>query len=284
VGSGWAQFKQVFAAGHGILYGAKNDGSVNWYRHQDYLTGDSLTPGSSTQAAAPASPPQDRGANARLYGTKGSSVLKANAMNPGAHVPSAHWDGPVQVATWPAYDRIIGAGDGVVLAVQHDGKLQWYRHDDYLTGTSYGQSSGGSKSTGTSPWGGNAGDTVGNKTAVSGVWGSAPSSSNTSGNSGTSSTPNWGSQQANRPNFGGGNDTFGNKARFGAGASNSGGETITPGGTQPHTQTTFNDTAHSLSVGKAHWEGPTLIDAHSGWESLNDLAAPLPTTTGSGIK
>jgi hypothetical protein len=281
VGSGWAQFKQVFAAGHGILYGMKNDGSVNWYRHQDYLTGDSVTTGNSTPAAPQAGPPQDRGANARLYGTKGSAVLHANAMNPGAHVPTAHWDGPVQVATWPTYDRIMGAGDGVVLALQHDGKLQWYRHDDYLTGTSNGQSSGGSGASGTSPWGGNAGSTLGNKTA--GVWGSA-NSSGTGGNSGMSSTPSWGSQQANRSNFGGGTATFGNKARFGAGASNSGGETITQGGTQPQAQTTFNDSTHSQLVGKAHWEGPTLIDAHSGWESLNDLAASLPAASANAIK
>jgi|GEM_PF-3207498 len=35
----WAGFKQVFSGGEGVMYAITNDGVLQWYRHQGYLTG-----------------------------------------------------------------------------------------------------------------------------------------------------------------------------------------------------------------------------------------------------
>jgi hypothetical protein len=127
VGSGWGQFRQVFAAGHGILYGVKPDGTVSWYRHRDYLTGDSATPGNA--AAVKGSREGARATDLSSFHSHQTSQLGANTapqISPSQN--SAHWDGPVLVASgWPEYAKLFGAGDGAVLALQRDGKLQWYR-------------------------------------------------------------------------------------------------------------------------------------------------------------
>ena len=42
VGSGWADFKQVFAMGRGVIYAITNDGTLKWYKHAAYLEGSGL--------------------------------------------------------------------------------------------------------------------------------------------------------------------------------------------------------------------------------------------------
>jgi hypothetical protein len=41
VGSGWANFKSVFATDSGVIYGIQTDGKLIWYRHKGYLNGTS---------------------------------------------------------------------------------------------------------------------------------------------------------------------------------------------------------------------------------------------------
>ena len=46
VGRGWTNYKHVFSGGNGIIYVIANDGTLKWYRHKTYLTGEGLeTPG-----------------------------------------------------------------------------------------------------------------------------------------------------------------------------------------------------------------------------------------------
>ena len=46
VGRGWADFKQVFPGGNGIIYAITQDGKLRWYKHNGYLTGAGMeTPG-----------------------------------------------------------------------------------------------------------------------------------------------------------------------------------------------------------------------------------------------
>ncbi|MFB9990956.1 tachylectin-related carbohydrate-binding protein [Deinococcus oregonensis] len=46
VGVGWNDFRQLFAAANGVIYGIKPNGSLLWYKHSAYRTGAGLeTPG-----------------------------------------------------------------------------------------------------------------------------------------------------------------------------------------------------------------------------------------------
>jgi len=46
VGRGWNGYKHVFSGGQGVIYVIANDGTLRWYRHRAYLTGEGLeTPG-----------------------------------------------------------------------------------------------------------------------------------------------------------------------------------------------------------------------------------------------
>jgi hypothetical protein len=38
-GSGWANFKSVFATDNGVIYGIQADGKLIWYKHNGYLNG-----------------------------------------------------------------------------------------------------------------------------------------------------------------------------------------------------------------------------------------------------
>ena len=39
VGNGWNGFARVFGGGQGVIYAVKPDGTLLWYRHTGYLTG-----------------------------------------------------------------------------------------------------------------------------------------------------------------------------------------------------------------------------------------------------
>jgi hypothetical protein len=46
VGRGWTGYKHVFSGGDGVIYVIASDGTLKWYRHKAYLTGEGLeTPG-----------------------------------------------------------------------------------------------------------------------------------------------------------------------------------------------------------------------------------------------
>jgi hypothetical protein len=49
VGSGWQNVRQAFSSGDGIIYAAKQDGSLWWYRHRGWLNGNP-SPTSATRA------------------------------------------------------------------------------------------------------------------------------------------------------------------------------------------------------------------------------------------
>ena len=38
-------------------------------------------------------------------------------------------------AGWNDFQQIVPAGGGVILAIQNDGRLCWYKHNGYLTGS-----------------------------------------------------------------------------------------------------------------------------------------------------
>ena len=121
VGSGWNGFTAVFSAGHGVIYAIKPNGDLVWYRHSDYLTGTTVGP------SGPRS-----GNSSRVFGS--AAIVEA------AGVP--HWSGPITVGNgWAGFKTVVPAGDGVILAIRPNGELDWYKHDDYLTGTSLGQPS-----------------------------------------------------------------------------------------------------------------------------------------------
>lgn len=92
VGRGWSGYKHVFSGGEGVIYVIANDGTLKWYRHKAYLTGDGLD-------------------------TTGA------------------WEGPKNVGRgWSDVQQVFSSGNGVIYAITPDGKLWWYRHHGYLKG------------------------------------------------------------------------------------------------------------------------------------------------------
>jgi hypothetical protein len=52
----------------------------------------------------------------------------------GLETPGA-WEGPKEVGRgWNGFRQIVPAGAGVILVIENDGKLRWYRHNGYLSG------------------------------------------------------------------------------------------------------------------------------------------------------
>lgn len=304
VGSGWADFTQVFSAGQGIIYGVRADGSLMWYHHKDYLTGDSVTTTITTSDTP----------------TIGKSRLAARALGNSNSNAIAHWDGPVQVGTgWNNFRAVIPAGNGLLLAVHNNGKLQWYRHADFLTGTSMGNpgaAAGNSPRTSMAA-AADAAATSADKTAVNAgtvsrsalaaSWGQ-PAAAAGQTNAGA---PNWGSPSTGGSSLGSmrnAQGTFGSPSSLGGrGGSlrqnnSMGAESINAlaqqpvqsamnaGGPPNHAGPTGNPTSGLQSVvnktelvGVAHWDGPHTIDDKSGWQLLTPIAAVLPVTVQSSV-
>jgi hypothetical protein len=116
VGSGWGAFTKIVPAGDGVLYGIGNDGTLRWYRQNDVA--DPSTQGPMGIGGA---------------GTTRSSLGGVRQMI--AAAPS-HFTGPNVVGTgWGHFVHVFSTGEGVVYAVDPEGKLWWYKHRGYLTGT-----------------------------------------------------------------------------------------------------------------------------------------------------
>jgi hypothetical protein len=97
VGTGWTAFSKVVGMGEGVLYGIGNDGSLRWYRQSD-------------------------------------EINRTNTSYTGGWKP--RWFGPTVVGSgWQAFKQVFGGGQGVIYAITPDGRLLWYRHLGYLTGT-----------------------------------------------------------------------------------------------------------------------------------------------------
>ncbi len=117
IASGWNVFKQIIAGGEGVLYGVGADGSLQWYRHTDYQdathpTGTPAAPSTSTNRTRP------------------STIFRPSIL------PVQSVQGPRRVGTgWGNFVQVFSTGEGVIYGITADGRLMWYRHTGYLTGT-----------------------------------------------------------------------------------------------------------------------------------------------------
>ena len=144
VGHGWS-FATIFSGGEGIIYAITDDGRLLWYKHNGYLTGAGL----DTPRAWENSKEVGRGWNGfEQVFSNGAGIIyvitkdgklrwyKHNGYLTGAGLatPGA-WDGPKEVGRgWNGFRQVVPAGNGVILVIQNDGKLRWYKHNGYLTG------------------------------------------------------------------------------------------------------------------------------------------------------
>lgn len=144
VGHGW-KFSQIFSGGEGIIYAITNDGKLLWYKHNGYLTGAGLTVPGAWES------PKEVGHGwngfEQVFSSGGGIIYvitkegklrwyKHNGYQTGAGLGTAGaWDGPKEVGHgWNGFHQVIPAGGGVILIIQNDGKLRWYKHNGYLSG------------------------------------------------------------------------------------------------------------------------------------------------------
>ena len=98
IGSGWGNFKNVFSTGNGVIYAITPEGKLLWHKHNFYEYG----VGSEGQ---------------------GKDGLAA-------------WEGPREVGRgWQNFKHVFSSGEGVIYAVTKEGKLLWYQHQGFLTGS-----------------------------------------------------------------------------------------------------------------------------------------------------
>ena len=136
----WANYKQVFTGGNGVIYGITQDGKLIWSRHLGFLTGQgSDEPGAWEEAREVSS---DFHQYRKVF-SAGDGVIYAIAEDGQLlwfrHVGFADgtpsWEGPVPVAAgWGNYELVFSGGRGVIYAAGADGVLKWNRHMGFETG------------------------------------------------------------------------------------------------------------------------------------------------------
>lgn len=141
VGSGWSGFLSVFPGGQHTIYLIRPDGMLEWRQHQGARAGLNEWGNGKTVG---------RGWNGfKQVFSAGGGILyvietggklrwyKHNGYQTGAgmETPGA-WEGPKEVGRgWADFKLVFPGGNGVIYAITHDGKLLWYRHNGYQTGT-----------------------------------------------------------------------------------------------------------------------------------------------------
>ena len=141
VGHGWNGFASVFAGGSNIMYAIRSDGTLDWRQHQGARTG--LPEWGASKVVG-------RGWNGfRQVFSGGGGILyvieaggklrwyRHNGYQTGAgfETPGA-WEGPREVGRgWASFKQVFSGGNGIIYAITPDGKLLWYKHNGYQTGT-----------------------------------------------------------------------------------------------------------------------------------------------------
>jgi hypothetical protein len=137
---GWANFKQIFPGGEGVIYAITRQGSLMRYQHVGYGTGlgrDDPAAWLPTQEIA-----TGWGNLIRAF-SAGEGVIYTITTDgklwwfrlTGFLNGRATWEGPKNVGRgWEGFKQVFSGGDGVIYAISADGKLWWYHHVAYRTG------------------------------------------------------------------------------------------------------------------------------------------------------
>jgi hypothetical protein len=135
VGTGWANFKSVFATNNGVIYAIQPDGKLMWYRHPNYQDG---TGGFTSPVEVGTGWQHFKSVFATNDGVIYAIQPDGKLMwyrHPNYLSGAGGFTSPVEVGTgWQHFKSVFATSDGVIYAIQPDGKLMWYRHPNYLSG------------------------------------------------------------------------------------------------------------------------------------------------------
>ena len=141
IGRGWQNFQQVLSIGDGVVLAIQPDGDLLWYRYTGEGTADQT---GATGWAPNSSNPIGRGwQNFQQVLSIGDGVVLAiqpdgdllwyrytgegTADQTGATGWAPNSSNPIGRG-WQNFQQVLSIGDGVVLAIQPDGDLLWYRY------------------------------------------------------------------------------------------------------------------------------------------------------------
>ncbi len=118
VNTGWNRYKDVIAAGGNCFYALTTDNKLMWFRHDGFNNG--ADDWGSPAPKITSEPAVRLGRKSKVF-AKRDSILSAIT-------------GGTEVGRGWNFKRIFSGGEGIVYAIRDDGKLMWYRHNEYSTG------------------------------------------------------------------------------------------------------------------------------------------------------
>jgi len=145
VHTGWNRFKQVFPGGANILYGIAQDGSLQWYRHDDFNRGTpSWTGAKEVGIEWQYFKHVFSGGDGIIYAITQQGVLRwyrHKKFQEGAGLQDeGSWDGGRDIGSgWQNFKQVFGGCNGVIYAITQDGILKWYKHTGYRDGNTLWQ-------------------------------------------------------------------------------------------------------------------------------------------------
>ena len=152
IGEGWADFRDIFAGGNGVIYAITPDGRLLWYRYTlDPSGGVHWDENSSQQIGFGwhAFPWVFSGGGGLIYAVTpdGNVLYYRDVFGNGANAPdgSTGWgpnSGTAIGFGWSGFRHVLSGGDGVIYAVTGDGRLLWYG-DELRDGTNGPQATQG---------------------------------------------------------------------------------------------------------------------------------------------
>lgn len=134
VGTGWAGFKDVIAAGGNRFYALTQDGRLLWYQHNGFNTGEFDWNGANEVGNGWSFKRIFAGGDGIIYAIRQDGVLLWY-LHHGYKDGTFNWAEPTEIGTgWGDFRDVFSLGNGAIYAVQQDGTLLLYKHNGYKTG------------------------------------------------------------------------------------------------------------------------------------------------------
>lgn len=160
-GSGWQNFRFLFAGEEGVIYGVRDDGKLEWYR-LDRAPDGTLRWANGGNAVVVGNSGWDRfkflfwGGDGVIYGVRESGELQWH-KHLGWRSGTTEWvDGStsktVGSSGWQNFKFLFSGGDGVIYGARASGELQWHKHLGWRTGAPEWVDGSTSRTVGATGW------------------------------------------------------------------------------------------------------------------------------------
>lgn len=137
----------AFGDGDGNIYTIPADGKLRWLQHTGRMTGAVTWTNNGAAKATNDSTTKNNWLNNKIFSGGDGVIYTVNnagqllwSRHDGRFIGSQDWVNRDKTtlllsSNWNKYQHVFSGGNGVIFAITTDGKMLWFRHDGWLSGS-----------------------------------------------------------------------------------------------------------------------------------------------------